>query len=179
MVRVARPDVFRQRFGAAGPRLQIFLLAGHLVEEHVPDPQLANLVGFNSTVKLMRHVLNAPAVFGLIVAVCGEGDIRPVPVCGRGAVRKLVVQHAANHGFGLFVARVGIPGDQRIHHRPKEHCGIVLPVGALERLAVKYRVDQVDFQPGSRVGGHLVLQKIPAQVQNSVVAKILIRMVPG
>ena len=176
---VSRSNVGGQRIRAGDARVEVLAIARQLVEQHVPDAQLADLVGFNSAKKRRRHSADGAAIFRIVLRRRRKGHLRPCPVGRRGAVGELVIEHRSHHRDGLLIPRIRIPGNDRIHELPEGAGRVSLPVGPLAGLGVEDRVDQIDLQPAFGVGRNSMLHEIPRQPKHLVIPLVFLRVIPG
>ena len=94
---------------------------------------------------------------------------------------ELIVEHLADRLDRLGIRRIRIPSDQGIDEGRVHHGGIVLPVRALQSLAVVNRIDEVDLEPSVVTCIHwdFVFDEIPAKADDVIVAEVFIRLIPS
>src|SRR2546422_6735856 len=91
---------------------------------------------------------------------------------------KLIIQHLADHSDSLFVARIGIPAHKEIQ-KVREGTGRVMLVSySLESFAIITAVEKIDLKARIPLSRNLVLNEIPGQPHELVVAQVLLRLVP-
>src|SRR5258708_38897266 len=104
------------------------------------DSKWVDVVGFYAATELKRHSLKATAVLRCVTATRRVRNAGPVPVDRSCAVRKLVIEHRANHIDGFTISGIGIPADERVHKLSIRAGGIVLPIEDLLRFGIEYRI---------------------------------------
>ena len=57
MIVIARLNMLCQCVRATNTRIQILPVPCQFIEQHIADPKLANLVRFNSAIKILWHAL--------------------------------------------------------------------------------------------------------------------------
>lgn len=92
---------------------------------------------------------------------------------------ELVIEHGPHHADRLLVARIRIPGDQRVHELAERAGRVPLPVGPLQGLCIEDGIDQIDLQAALGIVGDLVLHEIPGQMEDLVVSQVSLRVMPG
>ena len=90
-----------------------------------------------------------------------------------------VAEHRRDRADRLSVPGVRVPSQSRVDERPECHRRVTLPVGALKRVTVEDGVDEVGLEVGSQLIGNLVLDEVPTELEYLVVAKVLLRSIPG
>src|SRR2546430_1090475 len=157
-----RVDGFR---GGGGKRV----LAGELVEVEVAEPGGAALVRLEAAVETPRKSGQAAAITAFAGARRREGNARPRPACGRGSVCELVLEHLAHRADGPAVSGVRIPGDQRVDEGRVQEGRVVLPVDALQRLAVEDRIVEEHLRPRRRIPWQAAFDEMAAVAPDVVV----------